>query len=66
MPCIDTDIQLKTLRHSLEVFNMKIIMRQDFVIFYCKNNKIDNAVRWCFSNETEIVSFEKKYEVKIQ
>ena len=28
-----TDIQLKTLRHSLKVFNMKINMRRDYVIF---------------------------------
>ena len=29
----DTDIQLKTFIHGMEVFNMKIIMRRDFVIF---------------------------------
>ena len=32
----DIDMQLKTLRRSLEVFHMKIIMRRDFVIFYYK------------------------------
>ena len=35
----DTDIKLKTLRRSLEVFNMKIIMRRGFVIFYYKITK---------------------------
>ena len=35
----NTDIQLKTLRRSLEVFHMKIIMRRDFVIFYYKITK---------------------------
>ena len=29
----DTDIQLKTLSRRLEVFNMKIIMRRDSMIF---------------------------------
>ena len=28
-----TDIQLKTLSQRIEVFNMKIIMRRDFMIF---------------------------------
>ena len=36
--CGDTDIQLKTLRRSLEVFNMKINMRRDYVIFQIKNH----------------------------
>ena len=36
---IYTDIQLKALKRSLEVFNMKIIMRRDFVIFYYKITK---------------------------
>ena len=30
---IYTDIQLKTLSRRIEVFNMKIIMRRDFMIF---------------------------------
>ena len=30
---IYTDIQLKTLSRKVEVFNMKIIMRRDFMIF---------------------------------
>ena len=29
----DTDIQLKTLSRRVEVFDMKIIMRRDFMIF---------------------------------
>ena len=28
-----------------EVFNRKIMMRRDFVIFYFENNKIGNAYR---------------------
>ena len=43
-----TDIQLKTLRHSLEVFNMKINMRRDYVIFQIENHIISNAKRRCF------------------
>ena len=32
--CLDyTDIQLKTLSRRVKVFNMKIIMRRDFMIF---------------------------------
>ena len=42
--CIYTDIQLKTLGQSLEVINMKIIMRRDSVIFYLENNRIGNAI----------------------
>ena len=45
-----TDIQLKTLSRRIEVFNMKIIMRRDSVIFYPENHRIDNAVRRCLSN----------------
>ena len=33
MVCGYTDIQLKTLSRRVEVFNMKIIMRRDFMIF---------------------------------
>ena len=47
---IDTDIQLKTLSQRIEVFNMKIIMRRDFMIFQSENHKIDNADRRCLSN----------------
>ncbi len=47
---IHTDIQLKTLSRRIEVFNMKIIMRRDPVIFYPENHRIDNAVRRCLSN----------------
>lgn len=43
-----TDIQLKTLRRSLEVFNMKINMRRDYVIFQIENHIISNAKRRCF------------------
>ena len=45
---VDTDIQLKTLRRSLEVFNMKINMRRDYVIFQIENHIISNAKRRCF------------------
>ena len=45
-----TDIQLKTLSRRIEVFNMKIIMRRDSVIFYPENHRIDSAVRRCLSN----------------
>ena len=45
-----TDIQLKTLSRRIEVFNMKIIMRQESVIFYSENHRFDNAVRRCLSN----------------
>ena len=45
-----TDIQLKTLSRRIEVFNMKINMRRDSVIFHLENNRIDNAVRRCLSN----------------
>ena len=34
-----TDIQLKTLSQRIEVFNMKIIMRRDFMIFQFENHK---------------------------
>ena len=46
----DTDIQLKTLSRRIEVFNMKIIMRRESVIFYSENHRFDNAVRRCLSN----------------
>ena len=45
-----TDIQLKALSRRIEVFNMKIIMRRDSIIFYFENNRIDNAIRRCLSN----------------
>ncbi len=45
-----TDIQLKTLSRRIEVFNMKIIMRRESVIFYSENHRFDNAVRRCLSN----------------
>ena len=45
-----TDIQLKTLSRRIEVYNMKIIMRRDSIIFYFENNRIDNAIRRCLSN----------------
>ena len=32
-----TDIQLQTLRRSIEAFNMKIILRRDSDIFYIEN-----------------------------
>ena len=32
---------------SVKVFNMKIIMRRDHVIFYSKNHTIDSTDRWC-------------------
>ncbi len=44
-----TDIQLKTLMRSLEVFNMKINMRRDSEIFYTENLRIDNALGRCLS-----------------
>ena len=47
---IHTDIQLKTLSRRIEVFNMKIIMRRESVIFYSENHRFDNAVRRCLSN----------------
>ena len=34
-----TDIQIKTLRLSLEVFNVKINMRRDSVIFFLKTTE---------------------------
>ena len=34
-------------------------MRRNSDIFYSENIRIDNADRRCFSNGTEIVSFEK-------
>ena len=43
----ETDIQLKTFMRSVEVFNMKINMRRDSMIFYSENHRIDNTVRWC-------------------
>ena len=45
-----TDIQLKTLSRRIEVFNVKIIMRRESVIFYSENHRFDNAVRRCLSN----------------
>ena len=44
-----TDIQLKTLMRSLEVFNMKINMRRDYVIFQIENHIISNALGRCLS-----------------
>jgi len=32
----DTDFQLKTLSRRIEVFNMKIIMRREYGIFFSK------------------------------
>ena len=46
----NTDIQLKTLSRRMKVFNMKIIMRRDFMIFQFEKHKIDNANRRCLSN----------------
>ena len=37
----------------MEAFDMKIIMRRDSVIFYCENNRIDNANRRCLLNKTK-------------
>ena len=37
-PVIYTDIQLKTLSRRVEVFDMKIIMRRDLMIFQPKNH----------------------------
>ena len=36
---LDTDIQLKTFIHGMEVFNMKIIMRRDSVILSKSRNR---------------------------
>ena len=36
----DTDIQLKTFIHGMEVFNMKIIMRRDSVILSKSRNRL--------------------------
>ena len=47
---IHTDIPLKTLSRRLEVFNRKIIMRRNSMIFYPEKHRIDNAVRRCLSN----------------
>ena len=59
----DTDIQLKTLSHRLEVFNMKIIMRRDSVIL-SPNNGIDSAESDVFLIKVfnqEIVSEKSRY-----
>ena len=59
----DTDIQLKTLSHMLEVFNMKIIMRRDSVIL-SPNNGIDSAESGVFLIKVfnqEIVSEKSRY-----
>lgn len=37
---INTDIQLKTFIHGMEVFNMKIIMRRDSVILSKSRNRL--------------------------
>ena len=37
MPRSHTDIQLKTLSRRLEIFNRKIIMRRNSMIFYPEN-----------------------------
>ena len=37
---LDTDIQLKTFIHGMEVFNMKIIMRRDSVILSKSRNRL--------------------------
>ena len=37
----------------IEVFNMKIIMRRDFDIFYFENIKIGNAYRRCLFNKNK-------------
>ena len=42
---LDNDIQLKTSRRRLAVFNMKINMRRDSVIFYFENHGIDSTIR---------------------
>ena len=62
----DTDIQLKTLSRRIEVFNMKIIMRRDSMIFYPENHRIDNAVRRCLSNWNLIFQFEKSMKPSYQ